>query len=158
MLDSNVEYYNKNADSFFEGSINADMSYTRDKFMSFLPDNAVVLDAGCGSGRDSKVFLDAGGTYTITITSKNSTQTLFYVDMFFDVASGVVYAPESFTPSVGTVEKYPGSNNQYVWHIPRGNLSASVSFKAPDNRNILMNTMYIKSFNGVLKENGVVIP
>lgn len=107
---------------------------------------------------DAKVFLDAGGTYTITITSKNSTQTLFYVDMFFDVASGVVYAPESFTPSVGTVEKYPGSNNQYVWHIPRGNLSASVSFKAPDNRNILMNTMYIKSFNGVLKENGVVIP
>lgn len=38
MLNSNVEYYNKNADSFFEGSINADMSYTRDKFMSFLPD------------------------------------------------------------------------------------------------------------------------
>ena len=44
----------------YEGSINADMSYTRDKFMSFLPDNAVVLDAGCGSGRDSKAFLDAG--------------------------------------------------------------------------------------------------
>ncbi len=60
MLDSNIEYYNKNADSFFEGSINADMSYTRDKFMSLLPNNADVLDAGCGSGRDSKVFLDAG--------------------------------------------------------------------------------------------------
>ena len=60
MLDSNVEYYNKNADSFFEGSINADMSYTRDKFTSLLPHNAEVLDAGCGSGRDSKAFIDAG--------------------------------------------------------------------------------------------------
>ena len=31
MLDSNVAYYNKNADSFFEGSINADMSF-QDEF------------------------------------------------------------------------------------------------------------------------------
>ena len=60
MLDRNVEYYNKNADSLFEGSINADMSYTRDKFTSLLPYNAEVLDAGCGSGRDSKAFIDAG--------------------------------------------------------------------------------------------------
>ena len=48
----------------YEGSINADMSYTRDKFMSFLPDKAEVLDAGCGSGRDSKAFIDAG--YKVT--------------------------------------------------------------------------------------------
>ena len=70
MPDSNVEYYNNNADSFFEGSVNADMSYTRDKFMSFLPDNAVVLDAGCGSGRDSKAFLDAG--FDVNISSSHA--------------------------------------------------------------------------------------
>ncbi len=64
MPDSNVEYYNKNADSFFEGSINADMSYTRDRFMALLPESAKVLDAGCGSGRDSKAFIDAG--YSVT--------------------------------------------------------------------------------------------
>ena len=60
MVDKNVEYYNENADSFFEGSVGADMSDSRNEFLSHLPDNARILDAGCGSGRDSKAFLDAG--------------------------------------------------------------------------------------------------
>ncbi len=60
MIDKNVEYYNENADSFFEGSINADMSHERGQFISFLPKMGKVLDAGCGSGRDSKAFMAAG--------------------------------------------------------------------------------------------------
>ena len=60
MIKSNIDYYDNNADSFFKGSIEADMSYERNTFISFLPDKARVLDAGCGSGRDSKAFLDAG--------------------------------------------------------------------------------------------------
>ena len=60
MIDRNVEYYNKNADAFFQSSVIADMSYDRTKFIRLLPENAVVLDAGCGSGRDSKVFLEYG--------------------------------------------------------------------------------------------------
>ena len=70
LIDKNVEYYDKNADSFFEGSVNADMSYTRDKFISFLPQKAHVLDAGCGSGRDSKAFLDKGFEVTAFDASK----------------------------------------------------------------------------------------
>lgn len=62
MTDKNVEYYNENADSFFQGSIGANMSYTLEKFSSFLPKGAKVMDAGCGSGRDSKAFLDKGFT------------------------------------------------------------------------------------------------
>ncbi|WP_035765771.1 class I SAM-dependent methyltransferase [Butyrivibrio sp. NC2002] len=64
MVDKNVEYYNENADSFFAGSVNADMSYERNRFISLLPKHAHVLDAGCGSGRDSKAFLNAGFTVT----------------------------------------------------------------------------------------------
>ncbi len=60
MVDKNVEYYNENADSFFAGSVEADMSEDRDKFLSFLPKTGKILDAGCGSGRDSKAFLAAG--------------------------------------------------------------------------------------------------
>lgn len=59
-LSKNIEYYNKNADSFFEGSVNADMSFERDRFISLLPAQGKVLDAGCGSGRDSKAFLENG--------------------------------------------------------------------------------------------------
>ncbi|MBO4457878.1 MAG: class I SAM-dependent methyltransferase [Butyrivibrio sp.] len=60
MIDKNVEYYNKNADAFYWGTVGADMSGARGKFISLLPDNASVLDAGCGSGRDSKFFLAEG--------------------------------------------------------------------------------------------------
>ena len=40
--------------------MNADMSYERDRFISLLPAGGKVLDAGCGSGRDSKAFLEQG--------------------------------------------------------------------------------------------------
>lgn len=59
-IDKNVEYYNINADSFFEGSVNADMSEVRQRFLKYIPDGGKILDAGCGSGRDSKAFLDDG--------------------------------------------------------------------------------------------------
>lgn len=104
------------------------------------------------------LIFNEGEEYTMTITSKYDTQRLFYVDMFFNVIDNVVYAPESFTPSVGTIEKYPGSNNQYVWSIPRGHLTATLTFKAPDNRKVRLNTMYAKSMNGDLYENEKVIP
>ncbi|RKM56306.1 class I SAM-dependent methyltransferase [Butyrivibrio sp. X503] len=60
MIDNNVEYYNKNADAFYYGTVGVDMSNIRNKFISLLPENARILDAGCGSGRDSKAFLEAG--------------------------------------------------------------------------------------------------
>lgn len=56
----NIEYYNENAKSFIEGTVNADMSLWRDKFESYVPDGGRVLDAGCGSGRDSKAFMQHG--------------------------------------------------------------------------------------------------
>ncbi len=60
MKDLNVDYYNQNARAFFEDTINADMSLWRDKFVAFLPAGGRVLDAGCGSGRDSKAFIQQG--------------------------------------------------------------------------------------------------
>jgi len=57
---SNIEYYNKNADAFFNETVNADMSLWQKKFISYLPPKGRILDAGCGSGRDSKAFMNAG--------------------------------------------------------------------------------------------------
>ena len=56
----NIEYYNENAKSFIEGTLNADMSLWRDRFETFLPNGGRVLDAGCGSGRDSRAFKQHG--------------------------------------------------------------------------------------------------
>ncbi len=62
--DKTVFYYENHAEEFCASTVNADMSGLRERFLSHLPKGAHILDAGCGSGRDAKAFLDAG--YTVT--------------------------------------------------------------------------------------------
>ena len=57
---NNIDYYNINAYEFFEGSVDADMSYWRERFLKYIPVGGRILDAGCGSGRDSKAFIENG--------------------------------------------------------------------------------------------------
>ena len=51
--------YNQNAESFVKGTIFVDFKKTQDKFLKVLPGKR-VLDFGCGSGRDTKYFINAG--------------------------------------------------------------------------------------------------
>lgn len=60
MENKNIEYYNENAQSFYESTVNADMSFWRDKFEAYVTDGGRILDAGCGSGRDSRAFKHHG--------------------------------------------------------------------------------------------------
>lgn len=55
-----MEYYKNNADDFFESTVEADVSYLYDHFLKYIPNNGTILDFGCGSGRDTKAFLDKG--------------------------------------------------------------------------------------------------
>ncbi len=55
-----IQYYQDNADTFFENTIDVDMEELYQPFVNLLSSNALILDAGCGSGRDSKAFLDKG--------------------------------------------------------------------------------------------------
>ena len=58
--DETLEYYAQNTDAFIEGTLSADMKDTRARFAAHLPPKGIILDFGCGSGRDTKAFLDAG--------------------------------------------------------------------------------------------------
>lgn len=55
-----IEYYEQNVKSFINGTWNVDFTEIQDVFLELLPKNAVLLDFGCGSGRDTKYFLDRG--------------------------------------------------------------------------------------------------
>ena len=57
---STIEYYNNNVEPFTSGTVNADMSETHERFLKYLPYHSLILDFGCGSGRDTKAFLDKG--------------------------------------------------------------------------------------------------
>lgn len=53
-------YYNQNAKTFFEGTAYVDMSMQYQDFLANVPKGGLILDAGCGSGRDSRLFKEAG--------------------------------------------------------------------------------------------------
>jgi len=59
-----LEYYDRNAQKFFDDTVNADMSEVYERFEAYLRPGAHILDLGCGSGRDSKYFLSKG--YSVT--------------------------------------------------------------------------------------------
>ena len=59
MNDKTLDYYNQNANTFFEGTVSVNFKEVQDKFLEVLPGKR-ILDFGCGSGRDTKYFLDNG--------------------------------------------------------------------------------------------------
>lgn len=55
-----IDYYNQRSQSFFDQTINIDTQELYEPFLSLLPPSTHILDAGSGSGRDTKAFLDRG--------------------------------------------------------------------------------------------------
>ena len=71
---STIEYYNKNADKYYENTVNVDMSPLYKEFLKHIKDQGHILDAGCGSGRDSLYFLKQGYEVTAMDGSKKLSQ------------------------------------------------------------------------------------
>ncbi|MEZ9929683.1 class I SAM-dependent methyltransferase [Vibrio breoganii] len=59
-MNSTTQYYNHNAQQFFDSTIDVEMQSLYEKFLPLIPTGGRILDAGCGSGRDSKAFLNKG--------------------------------------------------------------------------------------------------
>ncbi len=59
-----MDYYENNATIFVESTRLVDMQPLYQRFLPWLPKQANILDAGCGSGRDTKYFIKQG--YKVT--------------------------------------------------------------------------------------------
>lgn len=59
-LNKTIQYYNKNAQAYYNKTINVDMSKLYDRFLVYLKECGTIIDIGCGSGRDMKYFADKG--------------------------------------------------------------------------------------------------
>ena len=59
-MDKTIEYYNQNADMFAQGTRLVDFTVVQERFAKMLPVGSRILDFGCGSGRDTKYFLEKG--------------------------------------------------------------------------------------------------
>lgn len=55
-----IPYYDDNGEAFFKRTVNIDLAHLYDVLADLIPKEAHILDAGCGSGRDSNAFLERG--------------------------------------------------------------------------------------------------
>jgi SAM-dependent methyltransferase len=58
-----IDFYNNNSKEFFDNTVSADMTEAYIEFLKYIEPNGKILDAGCGSGRDSLFFL--GKSFTV---------------------------------------------------------------------------------------------
>jgi SAM-dependent methyltransferase len=66
-----LNYYDEEGQNFFNRTAHLDIHELYDLFEEYLPKDAHILDAGCGSGRDSKAFLERG--YQVTAFDGSTT-------------------------------------------------------------------------------------
>ena len=111
-----LDYYNKNASEFVKGTIGADFTETQSRFASLFEKGAFILDFGCGSGRDTKCFLDAG--FKVDATDGSEELCKFASDY-----AGIDVTCELFS-ELDAVDKYDG-----IWacasilHLPKVELN-----------------------------------
>jgi SAM-dependent methyltransferase len=55
-----MEYYRKNANKYVQETVSVDMSGLYRSFLELIPKHSRILDLGCGSGRDTKKFIELG--------------------------------------------------------------------------------------------------
>lgn len=62
--------YNQQAAAYYSATVDVDMQPVYQRFLPYLPEGGHILDAGCGSGRDAKKFMDLGLKLTAFDASK----------------------------------------------------------------------------------------
>jgi SAM-dependent methyltransferase len=53
-------FYEQNAREYFDGTVGIDVSGLRQRFLTYVPTGGRILDAGSGSGRDTRAFCALG--------------------------------------------------------------------------------------------------
>ena len=59
-MNQTSNYYNQHAQAFFENTYQVEMESLYAPFLRYLPEQASILDLGCGSGRDILAFKKKG--------------------------------------------------------------------------------------------------
>ncbi len=61
---STLSFYNSHAEDFVRHTVDVEFTGVQERFLKYMPAIGRILDFGCGSGRDTKCFLDKG--YSVT--------------------------------------------------------------------------------------------
>ena len=118
-IERTISFYDRNAENYFRSTVEFDLSGPRDRFIKRLPAGGLILDAGSGSGRDTKRFQEAG----------------FRVEAF-DASAELATLSSRFTGQKTAVKRFRDVEDEKrfdgIWacasllHLPRNELAGSV--------------------------------
>ena len=69
-----LTFYENRSQEYYKSTVDLDMHVLYDPFLRELPSGAHILDAGCGSGRDTKAFMERGYFVTAIDSSAKMAQ------------------------------------------------------------------------------------
>lgn len=138
-----IEYYNQNAKAFTVGTLSVEFQAMQNAFTSRLPKGALILDFGCGSGRDAKYFLESG----FRVEAADGSEELCRIASAY---AGIPVKQQLFQ-ELDESEKYDG-----IWacasilHLPAAELKAVLRkiVKALKGGGILYTSFKYGSFEG----------
>ena len=131
-IEKTIDYYDLNAKAFVVGTISVEFEDMQKRFLNKLPEQAVILDFGCGSGRDTKYFLEQG----FRVEAIDGSKELCKIASEY---TGIAVKHMLFQ-ELNDMSKYDG-----IWacssilHLPIGELES-----------------VMRKMTGALKENGVI--
>lgn len=125
-------YYDNHAGEFYESTINVEFSTMQEHFLTKLQSGSYILDFGCGSGRDTKYFLQQG--YNVDAID-GSAELCKLASEYTGIAVKKMYFQE-----LAEIEKYDG-----IWAC------SSILHLAMDDLVEVMRKMVI-----ALKKNGII--
>jgi len=142
MNNKTLAYYNHNAEQFVKGTVAVDFKETQDKFLAVLAGKR-ILDFGCGSGRDTKYFMEAG--YEVEATD-GSEELCKSASRYTGIA-----VKQMLFQELDEVDKYDG-----IWacssilHLPRKELLEVFvkMINALDNDGIIYTSFKYGTFEG----------
>ena len=97
MNNNTINFYNEHVEDFAQDTIEAKMTEVQDRFIKHLAIGSHILDLGCGSGRDSLLFLNRGFIITALDGSKelcNSASKLIGQDVICKTFDEINYEEE----------------------------------------------------------------
>ncbi|MDA3847753.1 MAG: class I SAM-dependent methyltransferase [Vallitaleaceae bacterium] len=128
---NSINYYNKHTDHYIQDTFSIHLGTLHTMFLAYIPIGGKILDAGCGPGRDAKLYSEMG--YDVTAMD-GSEAMIAHCRQWLD-EKAVCATFESFH----TEEKYDG-----IW--------ASASFLHVEEKDM---PVTITKFLGFLKPSGI---
>lgn len=130
-MNNTLLYYNTNTSSFVESTQSVQMTEAWSRFTAKLPTSSFILDFGCGSGRDTKFFLEHG----YQVEAIDGSEELCKVATAY---TGIIVKKQLFT-ELSEVQKYDA-----VWAC------SSILHASSDELVIIMKKIWT-----ALKDNGL---